>query len=56
MVDLLRASTLLAFSVLYAVVVAKSEQWFGGHHYAAASERMQKWLWVKIKPPEDCRF
>ncbi|CAJ1393367.1 unnamed protein product [Effrenium voratum] len=32
-VDLLRASTLLAFSVLYAVVVAKSEQWFGGHHY-----------------------
>lgn len=32
-VDLLKASTLLAFSALYAFVVAKSETWFGGHHY-----------------------
>lgn len=32
-VDLLKASTLLGFSALYAFVVAKSETWFGGHHY-----------------------
>ncbi|CAK9003921.1 unnamed protein product [Durusdinium trenchii] len=32
-VDLFKASTLLAFSALYAWVVAKSGQWFGDHRY-----------------------
>ena len=32
-VDLFKASTLLGFSALYAFVVAKSEAFFGGHHY-----------------------
>ena len=38
-VDLLKASTLLAFSALYAFVVAKSETWFGGHHYVCSSDK-----------------
>ena len=37
-VDLFKASTLLGFSALYAFVVAKSETWFGGHHYDAQTK------------------
>lgn len=33
-VDIMKASTLLAFSMFYALVVAKSEKWFANHHYA----------------------
>ena len=41
-VNLFKASTLLAFSALYAYVVAKSESWFGGHHYVCYSDMETK--------------
>ena len=35
-VDLMKASVLLAFSAIYALVVAKSADWFGDHQYVGA--------------------
>lgn len=43
-VDLLKASTLLGFSALYAFVVAKSETFFGGHHYDAQTKTKHSYI------------